>query len=241
MLSRCFIGGILGPYNFFRRSGRWPEQNQFGPWLADSNIHLGGPWVFWLSRLLPQVHQRVWGNCSSSQQIAVQRRVSLDIGNCNCILTIKGRLDVPPVLLLTDFSQPFVIESDACGVGIGAILSQGDQPIAYFSEVLKPSVLAWSTYEKEMLAIVKAINKWCPYLLGKPFIVRTDQKNLKYLLKQRITTPAQTRWLSKILGYDYVIEYKKGTENGGANALSRLGEAQFLAISLPVVDWWTTL
>jgi hypothetical protein len=43
-------------------------------------------------------------------------------------------------------------------------------------------------------------------------------------LEQRITTPAQARWLSKILGYDYVIEYKKGTENQGVDSLSRVVE-----------------
>ena len=48
--------------------------------------------------------------------------------------------------------------------------------------------------------------------MGKPFTVRTDKKSLKYLLKQQITIPAQTRWLPKILGYDYVIEYKRGLE-----------------------------
>ncbi|RVW24893.1 hypothetical protein CK203_079475 [Vitis vinifera] len=60
--------------------------------------------------------------------------------------------------------------------------------------------LALSTYEKEMLVVVKAIKKWRPYLLGKPFTVRTDHRSLKYLLEQRITTPVQTRWLPKILG-----------------------------------------
>ena len=92
-----------------------------------------------------------------------------------------------------------------------------------------------------MLAIVKVIRRWRPYLLGKPFTVRTDQRSLKYLLEQRITTPAQTRWLPKILGYDYHIEYKKGKDNCGAEALSRVGELEFLAVSLPVADWWTML
>ena len=112
---------------------------------------------------------------------------------------------------MPDFSQPFVVECDTCGVGIGAILSQNDKPVTFFSEALKGSMLALSTYEKEMFAIVKAIRKWHPYLLGKPFIVRTDQKSLKYLMEQRITTLAQTRWLPKILGYDYTIQYKKGS------------------------------
>ena len=96
-------------------------------------------------------------------------------------------------------------------IGIGAILSQNHQPIAYFSEALKGIALLLSTYEKEMIALVKSIRKWRPYLLGTSFTVRTDQKSLKYLLEQRITTPAQSKWISKVLGYDYTIEYKKGT------------------------------
>ena len=50
------------------------------------------------------------------------------------------------------------------------------------------------------------------------------KKSLKYLLEQRITTPAQTRWLPKLLGYDYQIEYKRGLENQGADSLSRVVE-----------------
>ena len=67
---------------------------------------------------------------------------------------------------------------------------QQDRPITYYSEALNGSAPTFSTYEKEMLAIVKAIQNWRPYLLGKPFTVRTDQRSLKYLLEQRITTPA---------------------------------------------------
>ena len=103
---------------------------------------------------------------------------------------LKTALTTPPALCLPDFSQRFVIECDASGVGIGAVLTQHNQPVAFFSEALKGSALALSTYEKEMLAIVKAVRKRRPYLLGKPFTVRTDHKSLKYLLEQRITTSA---------------------------------------------------
>ena len=78
-------------------------------------------------------------------------------------------------------------------------------------------------------------------MLGKPFTVRIDQKSLKYLLEQRITTPAQTRWLPKLLGYDYEIEYKRGPENQGAYSLSRVVEFQFLSISQPCANWWPVL
>ena len=154
---------------------------------------------------------------------------------------LKQALTSPPTLCLPDFSQPFVVESDASGTGIGAVLTQHNHPVAYFSAALKGSTLTLSTYEKEMLAIVKAIRKWRHYLLGKPFIVRTDHKSLKYLLEQRITTPAQARWLPKLLGYDYTIEYKKGVENQAADSLSRMGEVRFLSISVPHADWWLTV
>lgn len=154
---------------------------------------------------------------------------------------LKESLTFPPILCLPDFSQHFVIEYDASGIGIRAVLSQNNRPIAYFSEALKGSVLQLSTYEKEMLVVVKSIRKWRPHLLGKPLTVRTDQKSLKYLLEQRITTPAQTRWLPKILGYDYEIEYTRGPENQDAGSLSRVIEFQFTSISVPWEDWWPKL
>ncbi|KAL5545488.1 hypothetical protein UlMin_005175 [Ulmus minor] len=122
---------------------------------------------------------------------------------------LKEALTSPPILCLPDWSQPFVIECDASRFGIGAILTQQNRPVAYFSEALKGSALALSTYEKEML--------------------------------QRITTPAQTRWLLKLLGYDYKIEYKRGPENQGADSLSRVVEFQFLSLSMPHADWWSIL
>ena len=97
---------------------------------------------------------------------------------------LKVALTSPPILCLPNFTQRFVIECDVRGIGLGAILTQQNRLVAYFSETLKDSALTLSTYEKEMLAIVKAIKKWRPYLLGKPFTVRTDQKSLKHLLEQ---------------------------------------------------------
>ena len=102
-------------------------------------------------------------------------------------------------------------------------------------------MLSWSTYEKEMLAIVKAVRKWRHYLLGRPFVVKTDHVSLKYLMEQRITTPAQSRWLPKLLGFDYKIEYKSGSLNRGADALSRKPECHFLGVSHPCSTIWTTI
>lgn len=65
------------------------------------------------------------------------------------------------------------------------------------------------TYEKEPLALVTVVKKWRSYLVGKPFIVKTDQQSLKFLLEQKVGTPAWQKWITKLLGYGFVVEYKK--------------------------------
>lgn len=72
------------------------------------------------------------------------------------------------------------------------------------------------------MAVVLAIDKWRPYLIGRRFKIRTDHVSLKYLMEQRIITPSQQKWLSKLLGYDFEMEYKSGGENIVADALSRM-------------------
>jgi hypothetical protein len=146
-----------------------------------------------------------------------------------------------PVLALPNFAQPFVIEYDASGLGIGAVLMQGGKPIAYLSKALKGRALVMSTYEKELFALVTAIQKWRPYLLGQSFVVKTDQQSLKFLLEHKVGTPFQQKWITKLLGYDFTVEYKKGVENRVADALSRKeGWAEEVALSLlsiPTPDW----
>lgn len=74
--------------------------------------------------------------------------------------------------------------------------------------------------------------------MGRKFVVRTDQKSLKHLWEQKITTPAQQQWLAKLMGFDFTIEYKKGRKNCVADALSRKNEQGGLAaISTPILVW----
>lgn len=71
---------------------------------------------------------------------------------------------------------------------------------------------------EELLSLVTSVQKCSPYLLGHPFVVRSDHQALKFLLEQQVWTIAQQCWLSKLLGYDFVIEYKQGRDNRIADA-----------------------
>jgi hypothetical protein len=151
---------------------------------------------------------------------------------------LKQTMTQALVLALPDFTKPFIVECDASGTGIGGVLMQNQKPIAFISQALQGRNLVMSTYDKEMLALVLAVQKWRPYLMGRKFIVRTDHKSLKYLWEQKITTIAQQRWLSKLMGYDFVIKYKRGSENLVADALCRREDTgELKAISQPVPSW----
>ncbi|MFS7916257.1 putative nucleotidyltransferase, Ribonuclease H [Helianthus anomalus] len=149
---------------------------------------------------------------------------------------LKEVLSSPPVLALPDFTKPFIIETDASGKGIGAVLMQQGHPIAFVSKTLSAKQQALSVYERELLAIIFAVKYWHHYLSMGHFIIRTDQKSLKHLLDQKITTPLQQVWLSKLMGYDFEIVYKQGIENGAADALSRVQSSSLMALSYSTFD-----
>ena len=146
---------------------------------------------------------------------------------------LKEAISCLPVLALLDFTKPFIVECDASGLGLGVVLMQDHRPIAYHSQALKGSKLSLSTYEKELLALVVVVKKWRPYLLGRPFVIKIDHYSLKYLLEQRVGTPAQQEWISKLLGYAFIVEYKQGRENVVTDDLSR---RQCDAIAVPPSD-----
>ncbi|WVZ22625.1 hypothetical protein V8G54_001169 [Vigna mungo] len=127
-------------------------------------------------------------------------------------------------------AQPLteLTKKDGFHWGIGAVLMQDRQPIAYFSKALAPTNVNKSAYEKELMALVLAVQHERPYLIGRSFKVYSDQKSLRHLLHQKISTEAQQNWLAKLLGYQFEVIYKPGPENKVADSLSRMFEAREL-------------
>ncbi|KAI9177501.1 hypothetical protein LWI28_016034 [Acer negundo] len=135
---------------------------------------------------------------------------------------LKKLMTTIQVLTLLDFSQPFKAETDACGVGIGAVLMQKGRPIAYLSKALPPRKLGLSTYKNELLAIVFAIHKWKSYLYalttGQPSWIQEVQdsyledplamKNLK--LTQGFFGPFQV--LARIGSVSYRLQLPPGSQ-----------------------------
>ena len=143
-------------------------------------------------------------------------------------------------MALPDFSKPFEIETDASDKGIGVVLQQNGHPIAYISKALGPRNQMLSAYEKECLAILLAVDHWRSYLIQGEFVLRTDQKALTYLDDQRLTTPWQQKALTKLVGLQYKLCYKKGIENRAAGALSRIqpqDNLEVIAISVTQPVW----
>ncbi|KAF2310230.1 hypothetical protein GH714_007321 [Hevea brasiliensis] len=156
-------------------------------------------------------------------------------------LTLKQALTTTPTLAMPNFDEPFVITTDASNTGIGAVLTQQDRPIAFMSRALGISKQTWSTYAKEMLAILQAVRTWRPYLLGHKFFIHTDQRSLKYMVEAGYHS--RTAELGfEAFGYDYEIVYKPGKENKVADALSRVqGSPSLNALFMPHASLWDRL
>ena len=131
-----------------------------------------------------------------------------------------------PVLAFADFKKPFLLETDASIEGLGAVLSQDQDgghyhPVAYASCGLKGGELKYHSSKLEFLAWKWAITKqFREYLQYQPFLIRTDNNPLTYVLMMPNLDAIRHRWVAAMAGYNFEIQYVCGSDNKVANALS---------------------
>lgn len=140
---------------------------------------------------------------------------------------LKTLLTTAEILTFPDFEKHFNLTTDASNYAIGAVLSQGeigkDKPIAYISRSLNKTEERYATNEKEMLAIVWALDNLRNYLYGaKKIKIYTDHQPLTYALGNRNFNSKLKRWKARIEEYNHELIYKPGRSNYVADALSRL-------------------
>jgi hypothetical protein len=135
--------------------------------------------------------------------------------------TLRQHLTTTSVLAQPDSSKPFDVYCDASGTGLGCVLMQDNQVIAYASRALRPHEQNYLTHDLELAAMVHALKMWRHYLMGIHCNIFTDHKSLKYIFTQADLNMRQRRWLELIKDYDLEVHYHPGKANVVADALSR--------------------
>jgi transposase InsO family protein len=138
---------------------------------------------------------------------------------------LKESLMTAPVLAYPRQHGQFILDTDASNTGIGAVLSQVQQEeekvIGYASKTLSKSERAYCTTYKELLAVVKFVKHFKPYLWGQPVIIRTDHASLTWLKNFKEPEHMLARWLSTLNSYDLTIIHRPGARHINADVLSR--------------------
>ena len=163
---------------------------------------------------------------------AKTRNISLDAAAVSAFLTLKTKLTEAPVLQFADFSRPFIVETDASGTGLGAVLSQVQEDgtkavIAYASRSLRPAERNdrnYSSFKLELLAVRWAVcQAFRDYLMGNRCTIITDHNPLKYLDTANLSA-AELRWVQQLSAFNYQLDYRPGRHNQAPDALSRLAQ-----------------
>ncbi|CAN6554889.1 unnamed protein product [Malus baccata var. baccata] len=169
----------------------------------------------------------------------LQKEVAFEFNKkCETVFkTLKDMLTSAPIIMPPNWSLPFELICDASDYATGAVLGQNrnKQPhvIHYASRTLNDAQLNYSTTEKELLAVVFALDKFLSYLLGTKMIVYSDHATLKYLLTKKEAKPRLIRWMLQLQEFNIEIRDKKGSENMVADHLSRLVHEED---SLPILE-----
>ena len=146
---------------------------------------------------------------------------------------LKKAIVTAPWLKHPDFQLQFVLATDASGVGAGCVLYQPDRDdeelkmtpnniVGIYSHKFTESQRRYSTYKKELFAIVLGLRRFHQYLFLRQFVVITDHKPLEYLLKNRDIPPSLQQWTDVLLNYQFTVRHRPGVLHVLPDALSRM-------------------
>ncbi len=139
---------------------------------------------------------------------------------------LKAALIHAPVLAYPDPNQPFLVDTDASNVGVGAVLSQrgeaGERVVTYYSCSPSRPEINYCITRQELLAVVLLVHHFRPYLLGTKFALRTDHGSLTWMLNFHQPEGQQpARWLEILQEYDFEVQQRPGQYHDNSDALSR--------------------
>lgn len=141
---------------------------------------------------------------------------------------LKAALVSPEVMGYPHNDCSFILDTDACDVSIGAVLSQlqegRERVIAYASRSLSKSERNYCVTDKELLAVVNYVQYYKHYLLGRKFLVRTDHQALRWLFSLKEPKNRVARWIEILSAFEFSVEYRPGTKHGNADGMSRCPE-----------------
>ena len=154
---------------------------------------------------------------------------------CEAFNHLKAACLQAPILSFPDFSKPFLLETDASGKGLGAVLSQkqSDQryhPISYASRIMNEMEQGYHSNKQEFLALKWAVTEQfheylSPYGKNRnEFVVHTDNNPLTYIFSTTNLDAAGQRWVAHLASYNFALEYQKGKDNTVADFLSRMDD-----------------
>ena len=144
----------------------------------------------------------------------------------NAFTHLRQCLVTAPVLAFPDYEQPFLLDTDASDVGIGAVLSQisdagSERVIAYASRSLTRQERQYCVTRRELLAVVEFIQHFRHYLLRRQFTLRTDHSSIVWIQFFKEPEGQLARWMEKLQEYDFKVVHRRGTQHNNADALSR--------------------
>ena len=176
-------------------------------------------------RFIPNFAEHSFHLTEATRKTAPERIMFSDV-LYDEFLYMKNVLCSVPTLTLPMPTDSFVLQTDASGVGLGAVLSvvrqEVEYPVAFYSKKLLPRERKYSASELEALAVVVAVGHFEAYLITHPFTIVTDHKALTFLNTAQHRNGRLARWAIKLQPFTFTIRYRPGPLNVNADVLSRL-------------------